>query len=156
MSCDVPGCANETYMGWRPLTERLGRKVCEYHWRRHEDQMDNFDLFEAFGFRRPAGVKKHKTEKDITRCTCGRERLPGRKYCTQCATERERQRKKRAYHERKNRHEMPVEPGAVLRCRACGAERETGHTYCQRCAERRRKAARRQAQSRYWKKLQKC
>ena len=56
--CDVPGCSGQTYMGWRPLTERMGRKICERHWRRHRDQQDSFNLFEAFGFRRPAGIPK--------------------------------------------------------------------------------------------------
>jgi len=54
-SCDVKGCTNETYMGWRPLTERLGKQICEGHWNRHKDPGDGFSLFEAFGFRRPAG-----------------------------------------------------------------------------------------------------
>ena len=39
-------------MGWRPLTERLGKQICEYHWLRHKDPQDSFDLFDAFGFRK--------------------------------------------------------------------------------------------------------
>jgi len=52
--CDVNGCSGATYLGWRPLTERRGRQICEYHWRRHLDEKDGFDLFEAFNFQRPA------------------------------------------------------------------------------------------------------
>jgi len=146
--CDVPGCTNETYMGWRPLTERQGKQICEEHWNLHK--VGDFDLFEAFGFRRPAGIRKPVAKKEVARCACGRERLPGRRLCTKCAEQRERDRKKRAYHERKNRpQQKPVEQELMLRCQACGAEREPGHTYCPKCAERRKKMTRRQAQSRY-------
>jgi hypothetical protein len=75
-SCDVPGCTSETCMGWRPLTERLGRKICQGHWRRHQDPDDSFDLFEVFGFRRLVGLRKPAAKKDVPRCACGRERLP--------------------------------------------------------------------------------
>ncbi len=80
--CDVPGCSGQTYLGWRPLTERMGRKVCERHWHRHRDEQDSFDLFEAFGFRRPAGLAKPVVKKDVVRCGCGRELEPGRRFCT--------------------------------------------------------------------------
>jgi hypothetical protein len=50
--CDVKGCQNLTLLGWRPLTERRGRKICEQHWRRHQDEKDSFDLFDEFKFRR--------------------------------------------------------------------------------------------------------
>ena len=33
--CDVKGCQGLPCSGWRPLTERRGRKICEQHWRRH-------------------------------------------------------------------------------------------------------------------------
>ena len=99
-SCDVTGCTNSVFMGWRPLTERLGRKICEYHWRRHQDVQDSFDLFEAFGFRRPPGLPRPVAKKDVVRCACGRERPPGRKFCTDCADERERRRKKQYYHKK--------------------------------------------------------
>lgn len=29
MPCDVPGCSGQTHLGWRPLTERIGRKICD-------------------------------------------------------------------------------------------------------------------------------
>ena len=106
--CDVKEYSRATYMCWRPLTERRGGQICEYHWRRHKDEKDSFDLFEAFGFRRPAVVRKPVVKKDIPLCACGRKRLPGRKFCSECAVERERQRKKRAYHERKNQEHQPV------------------------------------------------
>ena len=49
--CDVPGCEQPTYMGWRPLNEPLGRQVCEGHWLRHKDNNDSFELYTAFGLR---------------------------------------------------------------------------------------------------------
>lgn len=55
--CDVPGCAGPVLLGWRPVTERHGRQICETHWLRHRDPQDGFDLFEAFGFRRPAALR---------------------------------------------------------------------------------------------------
>jgi len=55
--CDVPGCTGIVLLGWRPLTERHGRRVCEQHWLRHKDPDESFDLFEAFGFRKPAGLR---------------------------------------------------------------------------------------------------
>ena len=76
-TCNAKGCTQPTFMGWRPLTERLGRQICEGHWRRHKDPNDDFDLFEAFGFRRPTGIRKPVAKKEIARCACGRERLPG-------------------------------------------------------------------------------
>ena len=66
--CDVKKCSGQTYMGWHPLTERLGRKICEQHWRRHQDAHDGFDLFEEFGFKRPEGIPKQVTKKDVARC----------------------------------------------------------------------------------------
>ena len=101
-SCDVTGCTQPTLMGRRPLTERLGRQICEGHWRRHQDPEDDFGLFEAFSFRRPVGIQRPLAKKEVARCACGRERLPGHKFCTDCAQDRERQRMKEAYHERKN------------------------------------------------------
>ena len=40
--CDIPGCEELTYMGWRPLTEAIGRQICEDHWCRHKDCDDDF------------------------------------------------------------------------------------------------------------------
>ena len=56
--CDVVGCSSLPLLGWRPLTERIGRKVCEHHWRRHQDKQDSFDLFDEFKFKRPLGFLK--------------------------------------------------------------------------------------------------
>ena len=53
--CDVKGCQNLPLLGWRPLTEHRGRKICEQHWRRHQDENDRFDLYVEFKFRRPEG-----------------------------------------------------------------------------------------------------
>ena len=101
MSCDVTECNGQTFMGWRPLTERMGRKICEQHWRRHKDQQDSFDLFEEFGFRRPVGVPKQVTKKDVAPCNrtrarshrqqcrdCEQPREPGRRYCENCGNRR--------------------------------------------------------------------
>ncbi len=155
-TCDVPGCTNETYMGWRPLSQPLGKQICEYHFRRHDDPADSFNLWEAFGFRRSAKMERSAPKKDIPRCACGHERLPRRRFCTMCAQQRERERKKGAYHERKNRQEKSVEAEPTLRCRACGEPREAGHTYCRRCAEDRRKRSNRERRRRCYHRAHKC
>ena len=118
-SCDVTECTGAVLLGWRPLTERLGRKICEQHWRRHRDERDSFDLFEAFGFRRPAGVLKPIVKKDITSCASGREREP-----------------------------KPVK-AKVAGCRACGQPREPGHRYCENCGNRRKAESNRARQRCY-------
>ena len=120
--CDVPECSGQTFMGWRPLTERMGRKICEEHWRRHKDQQDSLDLFEAFGFRRPAGMPKQVTKKDIVSCASGREREP-----------------------------KPVK-GKVSGCRDCGADREPGHRYCEKCGQKRKTHSNRMRQQRHYSK----
>ena len=111
--CDVKGCSRATYMGWRPLTERLGREICEYHWNRHQDKQDSFDLFDEFKFRRPAGIRKPVAKKDVARCACGRELIPGRRLCTVCATERKRQRNKQYYHGKKDHQAEPIEESTL-------------------------------------------
>jgi hypothetical protein len=155
-SCDVSGCRREIYMGWRPLTERLGRKVCEYHWRRHEDETDNFDLFEAFGFRRPARTRKPAVKKQTDGCACGRELPPGRRLCTVCAEQRERRRKRQYYHQKKNHQTEPAAEEDAPRCRQCGGERPRGHTYCQKCSQGRRRQGNRERQRRHYRKSVKC
>ena len=152
--CDVAGCTSRVLLGWRPLTERIGRKICEQHWRRHLDGKDSFDLYDEFKFRRPLTIYKPVLKKHIPHCTCGRALDAGHKFCAICAKERERQRKKRAYHERKRLHTQPIEDENMLRCRNCGTERKPGHTYCPECAKHRKILTRRQAQSRYWRKRQ--
>ncbi|UCC97082.1 MAG: hypothetical protein JSW66_14700 [Phycisphaerales bacterium] len=121
--CDVPGCASETYMGWRPLSERLGRKVCERHWRRHNNPMDDFDLFEAFGFRRPAGIRKTPakvvSEKAAARCDCARA---------------------------VSLHQQAAD---ALGCRQCGRPPETGHTFCGTCGQEQKRTANQERQKRY-------
>ncbi|MHC4680588.1 MAG: hypothetical protein ACYTEK_18030 [Planctomycetota bacterium] len=114
--CDVSACHRETYMGWRPLTERLGRKICEYHWHRHEDPEDGFDLFEAFGFRRPVRSPRRLMQTGTRRCDCdralshrrqcrdcGQPREPGRCYCEKCGQKRNAQsnRKRQQRHYRR-------------------------------------------------------
>jgi hypothetical protein len=72
--CDVVGCSSLPLLGWQPLTGRRGRQICEYHWRRHLDKQDSFDLFDEFKFRRPAGLPKPVAKKSVSRCACGRDR----------------------------------------------------------------------------------
>ena len=120
--CDVSGCSGQTYLGWRPLTERLGRQICEHHWRRHKDEQDSFDLFDAFGFRRPAGIPKQVTKKGIARCASGREHEP-----------------------------KPVK-GKVSGCRDCEQPREPGHRYCENCGNRRKVESNRKRQQRLYER----
>jgi len=149
--CDVTGCTNRVLLGWRPLIERIGRKVCEHHWRRHQDETDSFDLFEVFKFRRPEGILKPVVKKHIPRCSCGRELLPGRRFCTVCAAERKRQRNKQYYHGKKINQAEPTEE-ITLKCKQCGGPRLPNHIYCSKCAKHRKILTHRKAQSRYWKK----
>jgi hypothetical protein len=153
MSCDVTGCTGQNYMGWRPLPERMGRKICEPHWRRHKDQQDSFDLFEAFGFERPVLPKKAQRKK-VARCGCGAERKPSHRFCAACAAKRERQRKKQAYHDRKKRTVEPVVEKTTLRCKQCGSARLPGHSYCRICADRRKKQSNRERRRRSYRKTQ--
>ena len=153
--CDVKECRGLPLLGWRPLTERIGRKVCEQHWRRHQDKQDSFDLFDEFKFRRPVGLPKPVAKKYVPRCACGQELIPGRRFCKICATERERLRKKRAYHERKNQ-QQPIEQESTLLCRQCGGQREPGYTYCPKCSQRRNNQSNRERQRRHYSKSVKC
>ena len=45
MSCKVPGCTNETYMGWAPIGEQNGKQICRGGRRRWRDS--NFGLEES-------------------------------------------------------------------------------------------------------------
>jgi hypothetical protein len=153
--CDVKECRGLPLLGWRPLTERIGRKICEKHWRRHQDENDSFDLFDEFKFRRPLGIRKPITKKDAPRCACGRELPPGRRLYTVCATERERQRKRQHYHnKKKSQAEHDTTKESTLQCKQCGGLRLPDHIFCSMCAKRRKTITRRQAQSRYRKKRQ--
>jgi hypothetical protein len=152
--CDVEGCCRSTYMGWRPLTERIGRQICEFHWLRHRDEKDSFDLYDEFRFRRPVEIQKPVSRSHILRCSCGRELLPGRRFCTVCAAERKRQRKKRYYHGKKVNQAEPTEE-IILKCKQCSEPRLPNHIYCSKCVKHRKIMTRRQAQSRYWKKRHK-
>ena len=128
--CDVKDCRRVTYMGWQPLTESRGRQVCEYHWTRHKDPQDSFDLFDAFGFRRPTKAPKPKP---------AAEPIP-----------------EIALRKSSERISKPIaEQGPGLHCKACGAEREAGHTYCPKCAVERKKRSDRERQKRRYQKMQK-
>jgi hypothetical protein len=154
--CDVNGCTSRVLLGWRPLTECQGRKICEQHWRRHQDEKDRFDLYVEFKFRMPKGVRKPAAKKHIPRCTCGRALSVGHRFCAICAKERERQRKKRAYHERKNQKREPIVQENILLCKACGGNRKSGCTYCPKCSRERQRQANRERQRRYYRKMAKC
>jgi hypothetical protein len=132
--CAVPGCTNETYMGWRPLTERLGRQICEYHWNRHKDPADPFDLFDAFGLRRPSRMREPLTRKT----------QPERETRPQTRAER--------YEAEKPGPGTAPAASKTSGCRACGAEREAGHTYCQSCARDRKAESNRRRQERHYLK----
>ena len=78
--CDVQECQGLPLLGWRPLTERIGRKICEQHWRRHRDETDSFDLFEEFKFKRPIGLHKLVAKRQQSRAAvrlCMEEVLEG-------------------------------------------------------------------------------
>jgi len=130
--CDVLQCEEQTYLGWRPLTERTGRQVCLSHWNGHKG--GSFDLYGAFGFRRP--LIKTKPVELSALCCCGEELLPGHRLCTSCAAERERERK-REYYYRSKEERLPK--ATHLRCAECGQEREPNYRYCSRCAKQQRR-----------------
>jgi hypothetical protein len=152
-------------MGWRPLTERLGKQICEGHWLRHKDPNDSFNLWDAFGFRRPAGIQKPIVRGHLAGPAFAPPK-PNEQVREEPKAEPEPPREKPNCHEPdqpprlSTRVEAAGKPGpqtvpAIEKpsgCKACGAEREAGHSYCQECAQRRRKTTRRQAQSRYWRK----
>jgi hypothetical protein len=154
--CDVKKCSELTFMGWRPLKECRGRQICEYHWTRHRDETDSFDLFNEFKFRRPLRIDKPVAKKDIPRCVCGRVIEDGHKFCYVCAEERERQRKRQAYHERKKPKPEPIVPKNILKCRACGGTRKPGCTYCPKCSRERQRQTNRDRQRRHYRKTAKC
>jgi hypothetical protein len=151
-SCDVKGCDEPTFMCWRPLTERLGRQICEKHFRRHDNKNDSFDLYDEFKFKRFVKIQKPSVTKDVPRCACGRERLPGHKFCEVCAKERERKRKRQYYRKKKSRQVEPVVEKNNLQCKQCGEPRLPGHSYCLKCSQRRSKQSNRERQRRHYRK----
>ena len=126
--CDVPKCNEVTYMGWRPLSEKIGRQICETHWNAYKS--GRFDLYDAFGFRRTR--IKSKPVNVIEHCSCGRELQPGHRLCRSCATERERERKREYYHRSKAKESAEI---ISLQCKQCGKKRLPGHSYCGKCAK---------------------
>ena len=123
--CDVPGCEQPTYMGWRPLSESRGWQICKTHWLRHKNQNDSFDLFEAFGLHRPRTF----------------------------AAGRKRQITKPMQPEPEKRSDGSGGRQAPGRCRACGQAREPGHTYCEKCSRERRAEKNRERQKRHYDKV---
>ncbi len=152
--CDVKGCKGLPLLGWQPLTERIGRKICEQHWRRYRDENDNFDLFEEFGFRRPPQAPKSEpVAKPV--CNCGRELTLGCKFCDVCAAKRKRQRNKRYYHGKKDHQAEPVKE-STLKCKQCGGPRLPEYSYCQKCRQRQSKQLNRERQRQHYRKNTKC
>ena len=133
--CDVKGCQNLPLLGWRSLTERIGREICEQHWRRHKDKQDSFDLYDTFGFRRPPQAPKPEPMAKPV-CNCGREITPRHRFCDACAAERKRQRNKQYYHGKKVHQAEPIKE-STLKCKQCGGPRSPRHSYCQKCSQSR-------------------
>ena len=44
--CDIPNCGRTFSVGWQCYGQ--SKHVCEYHWNRHCNDNDTFDLFKAF------------------------------------------------------------------------------------------------------------
>ena len=156
--CDVQNCKGQTDMGWRPLSEKIGRQVCEYHWCRHEDSSDNFSLFDAFGFPKllvASNSQRTNSRLALRQCTCGAELLKGCRYCPKCAKELER-RRKRDYRRKKKAKEIealkPDISEDMPKCKICGQDRKSGHSYCTKCAKRQKKKSNRERQRRNRKK----
>jgi hypothetical protein len=143
-TCDVPGCTNRTYMGWRPLTQRIGKQICKDHWCRHKDPQDSFDLFEAFNFRGSAGIRRAASRKGDP--SGGPEPDRRRVVCMKSAANPGPRRKEPDCHE-------PEKPSA---CKACGAERAAGHTFCSRCSRERKAKSNRERRMRAYRKSRKC
>ena len=148
--CDVPKCRRQTYMGWRPLSEKIGHQICEHHWDRHKNKNDKFNLFDVFGFKRPQTKTRPVNVKLTEHCACGRELQLGRRLCRSCAIEREKERKREYYHRSKTKKSPEI---ISLRCRECGGQRLPGHSYCRKCGQRRRQKSNRERQRRHYKKI---
>ncbi len=160
-TCDVPGCTNETFMGWRPLSEPLGKQICESHWNRHKDPADSFNLWDAFGFQRPANRPARPIRAEPSQYGCGRV-LPFTKPIVKAEPEPHEQPKAEPPQDKPDRHEAERrEPQAIPArenpsdCRACGAQREAGHTYCPKCSRERKAESNRRRQRRHYLKVQK-
>ena len=144
-------------MGWRPLTVVKGRQICMYHWNRHCNKSSDFNLFEVFGFEKPKPLLKAKPEKQSERCACGEELQPGHRLCKKCAAERERQRKREYYHQKRDDEFIRRLGGPDIeekspRCKDCGKERLPGRSYCQKCGQWHSRMSNRERQRRYRKK----
>ena len=45
--CDVPSCIREVLLGWGSYGVK--KKICKYHFKRHCNENDEFNLFDTFG-----------------------------------------------------------------------------------------------------------
>jgi len=52
--CDVPGCDRQVRMGWEAGGKK--KRICRYHFNRHCNEDDSFDLFTTFD------VKKYELD----------------------------------------------------------------------------------------------
>ena len=127
--CDVIDCNGVTFMGWRPLTERIGRQICRYHWNGHKS--GGFDLFKAFNLQRPACVPRQHVKTETRRCDCSRALQNGHEQEKPKATK-----------------------GRV--CKSCGVERRPGYTYCDNCGKKRKTESNRQRRRRAYNKGRNC
>jgi hypothetical protein len=155
--CDIPKCRGETFMGWRPLTERTGRQICEFHWEGHKN--GRFNLFDAFGFKRPM-IKTKPVKKQTEHCACGGELQPGHRLCKNCAAERERLRMRKYYYyeEKPPFHTTPrrkierQNPYLLRECPDCGKPKlRKRQRYCDDCSKKRRRENNRERQRKYYK-----
>ena len=137
--CDVPGCEQPTYMGWRPLNEPLGRQVCEGHWLRHKNPDDSFELYTAFGLRRQARI----SNAGAGFFAAGRKRQPEKDNGVKKPMKKEPEKRSYSNGDRK----------ALGRCRTCGQARQAGHSYCENCSRERRAEKNRQRQKRHYDKV---
>ena len=143
--CDVPGCTDETYMGWRPLTERMGKQICQGHWNRHEDKTDDFSLFDVFGFKRP--------EQRITRPV---QKEPSLYILNQVLASEPQPATPHRPEETTAGSFDPFDPSIKNRdsgCRACGGEREPGFTYCSACGRERKRRSNQARQRRHRQRI---
>jgi len=138
--------------------------IREGHWLRHKDPNDDFDLFEAFDFRRPPGIRKPmalKAEPQIKAKAKERQVQGGREKVCQKSdkaidTKKELATLAGVSHDTVDKvktiekHATPQVKELNSRwCRACGAERETRHTYCPSCGRERKRHTHQQRQRRY-------
>ena len=149
--CEVPECKEQSFMVWRPLTEKTGQQVCKPHFEKHKESRNEF-LYNAFRIKKAQTIA---TPDEKEYCSCGRQRQQGHKYCPACIAKRKRQQRKDSYYKNKNAPAAPTEKTITLICGSedCQSEREPNHRYCSRCAEKRKRESNRKRQRRHYRKI---